>query len=404
MTLDLVEGAESPDVEAGDELLSIGEMARASGLTVSALRFYDGAGVLAPALVDPATGYRWYATRQLPDARLLAGLRRIGMPLADLGRLLDLRGSDPIAASTLLDAHLRRLEDGLADARREITRLRTLLLDPVPDGTPHPPAEPRRVGFRVGLTVPGAELAAAVDAVRFAARLNPALPVLGGVWFEADGHVLRLIATDRYRMAVAELDGVPTRDGPRRAVIAPVGFVDEARALLAESDDPTTGGPTTVSLGTDRISLHARGRRITATPLDDEVPDYRRLLREAADDPAGRRVAVDASRLRSWLATAPARTVVRPGDGARCAVSVLSVDSTGELTVGDGPAERVAEPDVLRIGVNREFLLDALDALEAGDATGGGQLLLDLNGPIRPLAVRLAGNDRAFSILMPVQL
>jgi DNA-binding transcriptional MerR regulator len=38
---------------------SIGEMARASGLTVSALRFYDGAGVLVPAFVDPETGYRW---------------------------------------------------------------------------------------------------------------------------------------------------------------------------------------------------------------------------------------------------------------------------------------------------------------------------------------------------------
>ena len=32
----------------------IGEMARASGLSVSALRFYDGAGVLVPAEVDAA--------------------------------------------------------------------------------------------------------------------------------------------------------------------------------------------------------------------------------------------------------------------------------------------------------------------------------------------------------------
>jgi len=38
----------------------IGEVARASGLSVSALRFYDGAGVLVPAEVDPATGYRRY--------------------------------------------------------------------------------------------------------------------------------------------------------------------------------------------------------------------------------------------------------------------------------------------------------------------------------------------------------
>lgn len=41
-----------------DELWGIGRLARASGLTVSALRFYDGADVLTPAVVDPHTGYR----------------------------------------------------------------------------------------------------------------------------------------------------------------------------------------------------------------------------------------------------------------------------------------------------------------------------------------------------------
>ncbi|WP_405018530.1 hypothetical protein [Kitasatospora sp. NBC_00070] len=35
---------------------SIGAMARQSGLSVSALRFYDGAGVFGPAWVDPQTG------------------------------------------------------------------------------------------------------------------------------------------------------------------------------------------------------------------------------------------------------------------------------------------------------------------------------------------------------------
>jgi len=58
---------------------SIGELARASGLSVSALRFYDGAGVLVPARVDPATGYRWYDAGQVRSARLIARLRRVGM-------------------------------------------------------------------------------------------------------------------------------------------------------------------------------------------------------------------------------------------------------------------------------------------------------------------------------------
>lgn len=37
-----------------DALLTIGELARASGLSISALRFYDRQGVLAPTEVNPA--------------------------------------------------------------------------------------------------------------------------------------------------------------------------------------------------------------------------------------------------------------------------------------------------------------------------------------------------------------
>lgn len=67
---------------------SIGEMARDSGLSVSALRFYDRAGVLVPAWVDPVSGYRWYDLEQGEEARLLARLRRAGMPLADIRLIL----------------------------------------------------------------------------------------------------------------------------------------------------------------------------------------------------------------------------------------------------------------------------------------------------------------------------
>lgn len=67
---------------------SIGETALDSGLSVSALRFYDGAGVLVPVRVDPASGYRWYGPEQVEEARLLARLRRTGMPLADIRLVL----------------------------------------------------------------------------------------------------------------------------------------------------------------------------------------------------------------------------------------------------------------------------------------------------------------------------
>ena len=58
-----------------DDLLPIGRFARLAGLTVGALRHYDEEGVLVPADVDPATGYRRYRRDQLAEARAVAALR-----------------------------------------------------------------------------------------------------------------------------------------------------------------------------------------------------------------------------------------------------------------------------------------------------------------------------------------
>ena len=82
------------------DLVSIGEVARASGLSVSALRFYDREGVLLPARVDPGTGYRWYSADQIESARLIAGLLTalvVGWLWERIGRPEWMRPKAPVA-------------------------------------------------------------------------------------------------------------------------------------------------------------------------------------------------------------------------------------------------------------------------------------------------------------------
>ncbi|WP_189935363.1 MerR family transcriptional regulator [Streptomyces sulfonofaciens] len=68
-------------------MLTIGVFARAARLSPKALRLYDELGLLRPARVDTATGYRYYAVGQLEQARLVAWLRRLGMPLERIRRV-----------------------------------------------------------------------------------------------------------------------------------------------------------------------------------------------------------------------------------------------------------------------------------------------------------------------------
>jgi len=96
--------------------ISIGEFARRSRLSLKALRLYDERGVLVPARVDQVSGYRYYDTAQLDEARLVVMLRQLQLPLAAIKELL---ACDPADAATRIAEHWRDAE-AAHDARREL--------------------------------------------------------------------------------------------------------------------------------------------------------------------------------------------------------------------------------------------------------------------------------------------
>jgi DNA-binding transcriptional MerR regulator len=88
-----------------DELMAIGRFARLSGLSIHTLRHYDDVDLLTPADVDANSGYRRYRKRQVPQARLIAALRWIDLPIDEIRQILN----DATAADQILDRHRQRL-------------------------------------------------------------------------------------------------------------------------------------------------------------------------------------------------------------------------------------------------------------------------------------------------------
>ncbi|WP_309128163.1 MerR family transcriptional regulator [Microbacterium sp.] len=105
------------------ELMSIGDFARAAGLTPKALRIYDDLSLLRPAEVDERNGYRYYAADQLQAARLIAALRRVGMPLERIRVALALPHA---AVAAEVTAFWRQTE---ADLRSRRTQVLALIAD-----------------------------------------------------------------------------------------------------------------------------------------------------------------------------------------------------------------------------------------------------------------------------------
>jgi DNA-binding transcriptional MerR regulator len=67
----------------------IGSVARLAQLSVRTLRHYDDVGLLRPAAVDPVTGYRRYTPDQVVRLHRILVLRDLGVPLNEIGLLLD---------------------------------------------------------------------------------------------------------------------------------------------------------------------------------------------------------------------------------------------------------------------------------------------------------------------------
>lgn len=61
--------------EHTEGLLRIGEVACLLNLSVGTLRHYEQMGLLEPAYVDQASGYRYYGTRQLSTLNTIGNLR-----------------------------------------------------------------------------------------------------------------------------------------------------------------------------------------------------------------------------------------------------------------------------------------------------------------------------------------
>lgn len=76
-----------------DGLLTISEVARAAGVSASALRFYESEGLVVP-VTRTSAGYRLYAAAQVERVRFLRRAQRLGLTLAQVGDLLACADSD----------------------------------------------------------------------------------------------------------------------------------------------------------------------------------------------------------------------------------------------------------------------------------------------------------------------
>jgi DNA polymerase III subunit beta len=271
----------------------------------------------------------------------------------------------------------------------------TLVTLPVKE-YPRLPELPRLAG-----TVDGGVLATAIGQVALAASRDDTLPVITGVNLEIDGDAIRLVATDRYRLAIRELGWNPATSGSRGTLLVPAKTLSDAARMMApgvpvrimmRGEQGAEGGWTTGANSGDSlraadamIGFESGGRRLTTRLIAGEYIKYMSRFPEAfgsrGDMPAVplaeavKRVALVAERGSSVrLSFGHGQVTIEAGtEGQARARETVAADFSGDQTA---------------IAFSPHYLMDGLGA--ALIAAAGASSAAD-----KPQATDKAQNDKA---------
>ena len=120
--------------------MRIGELAKASGIAPTALRFYERRGLLRAR--RSANGYRTYNEADVARVRFVRAAQALGFGLEEIERVLTMsdRAGTASAASLapLARAKLAEIEDKISALARLKDGIETLLKRGRPDGAPCP--------------------------------------------------------------------------------------------------------------------------------------------------------------------------------------------------------------------------------------------------------------------------
>ncbi len=350
--------------------LSIGEFARRCGLSVSALRFYDECGLLKPATVDPATGYRSYGENQLEMAVLVRDLRQLDLPLAAVRELL----SQPAdVRHKVIDDQIAALADRLRGARALARRLHEHI-DAVD-------VDKRQLEAEMTMTVNGPALATALGHVSVAVGSDMKRPMLHGVLLEAKDGSLRLVATDSYRLSVRDLHPDSGEATTFRAIAVGTSVVD---ALGWVESQPQVS----LRVDGDEVVCQSAGEERRLPTIAGEYPNYEIFL---GTPTAEHRLVAPLAAVLDAIDSLPEAKAA----GIRFRRGVLEISADGETRSIDADYD---DDGGIEFHLNPTFFRDAVEAAVGPD------LAIEVVEPLKPVVFRSADDGTAVTLVMPVKV
>lgn len=237
--------------------------------------------------------------------------------------------------------------------------------------------------------VRGADLAKALRQVVRAVSTDEARPVLTGVFWSISGGMLKLVATDSYRLAVKE---VVIKEGPSEAqAIIPGRALSEFGRHLAGVADAEAE----IWLGESQAAFTAGRTKLVTRLIEGEFPNWPKLIPEGYESrlTVGREEFSSAVERVGLVAQANTPVKFHLGDEVQLTATEAGVADASEFIE---QADYTGNPMV--IAFNPRFFADGLEGIEDEKA------LLEVIDPAKPALLKAGGSDDFLYLLMPVRL
>ena len=248
-------------------------------------------------------------------------------------------------------------------------------------------------------TVTGTDFATAISQVAIAASRDETLPAFTGVKIDVEGALITLAATDRYRLAVRELNWSPTSTSISTHALVPAKFLSESSKSLSHSESISLAFAT----GNEGlIGIEGSGRQTTSRLLAADFPKYKTLLPTESTTVAqiSSSALVESVKLVSLVLEREALIRVHFANGEAV---LTGGGGSGELAEAKEFIECTLTGEELTIAFNHQFLLDGLSAIDSSVA------VVSMTTPIRPAVISGATDfgaqpDDSFKyLLMPIR-
>jgi DNA polymerase III subunit beta len=271
-------------------------------------------------------------------------------------------------------------DEARVEAGRFRTSLRTLSAADFPRLT-----EPEGAGVKVA----AGALTEALRQVVPAASRDDARPILTGVLLAASAGGLRLVATDSYRLAVRDLQGVSMLPEGQKVLVAGKGL-NEVQRLLGEQEIE-------VVLAEREVVFRVGNTSVTTRLIEGDFPNYEQLI------PSGYPNRLTVARDQLSAAINRVRLVGQGRDTApiRLAMAAEGLElSAVAQDVGEAheAVEAKYEGTDVTVAFNSQFLLEGIDA------AAGSEVVIESIDPLKPAVLKGTDSADFLYLLMPVRI